>query len=516
MKDILLQSLAVLLVSTLVKVRLNEAEEPAASPKDSTSIEFFDKNRPLARELDISIADGFTLAAVGDCIISRPLLQLKDPRFRAVIKILRDADVTFGNLETSIIDIRRFKGYPQAETDGWWLISPPETAKDLEAMGFDLLSRANNHAMDWGIEGMRRTTHWLDEAGLVHAGSGEHRADARAARYLETEHGRVALVSMTSSFRLMAPAMPPFRQAPGRPGLNTIRTKHYTIVTAEAMRALCRARDLIEAQGKNLTAKAEKTVEPTAGDLPYELPKTFTFAGAKCLLGEHTGHTYTMDPIDLRENIRSIRQGKQHSDFLIVSLHSHQSGMDRDRPADFQQKLARAAIDTGADAFIGHGMHRLMPIEIYKGKPIFYSLGSFFWSDIQEPVAADGYEKYNDYLIAALGGPDKATDADLNAILCAESCSSDTKENLVFLSIIAVSKYEQSNVSEIRLYPVDLGYGMRLTQSGIPRIASPTVGRNILERLQQISQPYRTEIVIEDNVGVIRFQDQPDKNDSRK
>lgn len=379
MKDILLQSLAVLLVSTLVKVRLNEAKETTTSPEASTSIEFFDKNRPLARELDISVADGFTLAAVGDCIISRSLLQLKDPRFRVVIKIVRDADVTFGNLETNIIDIRRFKGYPQAETDGWWLISLPETAKDLKAMGFDLLSRANNHAMDWGIEGMRRTTHWLDEAGLVHAGSGEHRADARAVRYLETEHGRVALVSMTSSF-----------------------------------------------------------------------------------------------------------------------------------------KLARAAIDAGADAFVGHGVHRLMPIEIYKGKPISYSLGSFFWSDIQEPVAADGYEKYNDYLIAALGGPDKATDADLNAILCAESCSSDTKENLVFLSIIAVSKYEQSNVSEIRLYPVDLGYGMRLTQSGIPRIASPTVGRNILERLQQISQPYRTEIVIEDNVGVIRFQDQPDKNDSHK
>ncbi len=46
--------------------------------------------------------------------------------------------------------------------------------------------------------------------------------------------------------------------------------------------------------------------------------------------------------------------------------------------------------------------------------------------------------------------------------------------------------------------------------------ASPTVGRNILERLQQISQPYRTEIVIEDNVGVLRFQDEPDKNASHK
>lgn len=505
MKVMLLQSLTALMVSTLVEVPLNETEK-TTSPRDaSASVEFFDENRPLARELEMSIADGFTLAAVGDCIISRPLLQLQDPNFRAVVKILRDADVTFGNLETSIIDIRRFKGYPQAETDGWWLISSPETAKDLKAMGFDLLSRANNHAMDWGIEGMRQTSDWLDQAGLMHAGLGEHRADARAARYLETEHGRVALVSVTSSFRSMSPAMPPFREAPGRPGLNTIKTKHYTIVTAEVMRALCRTRDLMAAQDEDLRAGAQKPVEPITRPLPYELPKRFTFAGAQCLLGARSGHTYTIDPIDLRENMRSIRQGKQHSDFLVVSLHSHQSGMDPNTPADFQQKLARAAIDAGADAFIGHGAHRLMPVEIYKGRPIFYSLGNFFWSDIHEPVAADGYEKYNDYLTTAFGGPDKATDADLNAILSAESYSSDTEENLAFLSVIAVSKYEKGRICEIRLYPVDLGYGMRLTQSGIPRTASPTVARSILERLQQISQPYETEIVIEDNVGVIRM-----------
>jgi hypothetical protein len=310
---------------------------------------------------------------------------------------------------------------------------------------------------------------------------------------------------VTSSFRSMSPATPPFRQAPGRPGLNTIKTKHYTIVTAEVMRALCRARDAMAAQHENLKAGADRTMGPMPRELPYALPSTFTFAGAQCLLGERPGHTYTMDPIDLSENMRSVRQGKQHSDFLIVSLHSHQSGMDPNTPADFQQKLARAAIDTGADAFIGHGAHRLMPIEIYKGKPIFYGLGNFFWSDIHEPVAADGYEKYNDYLTAAFGGPDRATDADLNAILSAEGYSSDTEENLAFLSIVAVSKYEKGRVCEIRLYPVDLGYGMRLTQSGIPRTASPTVGRSILERLQQISRPYDTEIVIEDNVGVIRM-----------
>ena len=39
-------------------------------------------------------------------------------------------------------------------------------------MGFDLFNRANNHTTDYGVEGMRLTNQLLDEAGIVHAGSG--------------------------------------------------------------------------------------------------------------------------------------------------------------------------------------------------------------------------------------------------------------------------------------------------------------------------------------------------------
>ena len=62
-------------------------------------------------------------------------------------------------------------------------------------------------------------------------------------------------------------------------------------------------------------------------------------------------------------------------------------------------------------------MHHLGPIEIYKGRPIFYGLGNFIWSDIQEPLAADLYERHRDLLAAAFGDPSKATDADLTALL---------------------------------------------------------------------------------------------------
>ncbi|MFQ5506431.1 MAG: hypothetical protein ACE5F1_16800, partial [Planctomycetota bacterium] len=78
------------------------------------------------RELQMTAADGFTVAAVGDVIIARPISQGTDPRLREVIEILRRPDVTFGNFETSAIDLHDFDGYPAAEHGGAWLIAVPE------------------------------------------------------------------------------------------------------------------------------------------------------------------------------------------------------------------------------------------------------------------------------------------------------------------------------------------------------------------------------------------------------
>jgi poly-gamma-glutamate synthesis protein (capsule biosynthesis protein) len=77
-------------------------------------------------------------------------------------------------------------------------------------------------------------------------------------------------------------------------------------------------------------------------------------------------------------------------------------------------------------------------------------------------------------------------------------------DELVFESVVALCRFGEGRVSEIRLYPVDLGYGRRLTESGVPRAASEEVGRRILQRLQRLSRPYGTTIVLEGNVGIIR------------
>ncbi|WKL24457.1 CapA family protein (plasmid) [Sinorhizobium meliloti] len=119
-----------------------------------------------------NVADGFTMVTVGDLIVSRAVTKGNHPGFSDLVEILRAGDATFGNLETNILDIRSFKGSPQAEYGGAYLISVPELAPDLKEMGFNLVGYANNHTFDWGVEGMRETSRLLTQNGIIYAGVG--------------------------------------------------------------------------------------------------------------------------------------------------------------------------------------------------------------------------------------------------------------------------------------------------------------------------------------------------------
>ncbi len=468
----------------------------------------FDPRRPIERELEISVNDGFTLVSVGDCIISRPLTPTidRDPEFAAVVELLRRGDVTFGNLETSIFDIRDLKGHPYSGGTDWMLTAQPEVARDLREMGFDMLGRANNHALDWGVGGMRATSEWLDRAGLVHAGAGEIRASARAPAYLETASGRVALVSMATTYRALSEAMPPRGQAPGRPGINALRVtrvvvapdsiwQHLEAVDRELKRARRNCRPGEEGEDE-ITAVGEGDEQTGESGAAREM----SFLGVSFRQGDRLRYTYEMNEADVKEILGSIRLGKQHSDFLIATLHAHQTGLDCEEPGDFIPVLARRAIEAGADAVLIHGSHILGPVEIYSGKPIFYGLSNFFWSDIQEPLDAEMYEVSEHLLARAFENPADATDADLTAVLNASSFNDER----VFQTVVAESRFEGGTVSEVRLYPVDLGYGRRLTESGVPRLATGEAARIILERLQRMSRDYGTTIAIEGDVAVIR------------
>lgn len=97
--------------------------------------------------------------------------------------------------------------------------------------------------------------------------------------------------------------------------------------------------------------------------------------------------TNIMDIEHLKQDVEASRS---KVDVLIVSMHSGTEYVDYAN--DRQQVFARAAIDYGADMVVGHHPHVLQPIEVYKGKYIFYSLGNFVfdqpWPDTKQSVLA--------------------------------------------------------------------------------------------------------------------------------
>jgi poly-gamma-glutamate synthesis protein (capsule biosynthesis protein) len=195
-----------------------------------------------------------------------------------------------------------------------------------------------------------------------------------------------------------------------------------------------------------------------------------------------------MDPDDLAEIYAAIRSAQLNADFVIVAIHSHECSVgcdDEDAPqgaANFLKQLAREAIDSGADMFVVTGNHNLGPIEIYdspgRGKrPIFYGLGNFFWSDVQELLPADLFARNRELLRDTWQDPTKATEYDLTAPLN----KSYFAHAFTFQSVIAEARFEHNQLSEVVLHPVELGYGDRLTTSGVPRlVADEAVAREIL------------------------------------
>lgn len=432
------------------------------------------------RAYTMSVEDGFSVGSVGDIIIARPVSQNDDSRFTRMADVLQRADVAFGNFEGSAFDIDAFDGYPAAEYGGAWLIGVPAVAEDLGRLGFDMLSRANNHTTDWGVEGMEATSRVLDEAGLVHAGSGHDLAAARSPKYFETPKGRVAVVSIASSFTPMSRAADPQGEAPGRPGLSALRTDQYALVTAEEMEVL---RGVKQAQP-----------EATGDDEEEENEDELSLFGVDYRVGDGRGVVYEMNENDLQAFLHAIRDAKRSSDFVIATIHAHEPGNWSDEPPAFLEELAHRAIEAGADQFVGHGPHQLRGIEIYEGKPIFYSLANFlFQVELQHPVGRGMYEQFG------LTGREM-TDPEFNRRWL-DQYFDDQKW---YESVIAETRFEDGEVSEIRLHPVELGFENRGAKRGVPRIARPGEASRILEALAELSEPYGTEISIEDGVGVIR------------
>ncbi|MDP9357225.1 MAG: CapA family protein [Chloroflexota bacterium] len=269
-----------------------------------------------------------TLAVVGDLMVQTPGLvegSATAAGFLAARRELDQSAVVVANLEVPLSD----RGHPVPKTIN--LRAHPSVVDDVRAFGVHAVTLANNHLMDYGSEALLDTIAACERAGIVHCGAGSDLDTASAPAWLTVRKHRVALLSLSCTVPIESDA------GPARPGIAPLRVR-------------------------------------------------FAFEADVNLLAEQPGtmpwvHSWA-EPSDRERLCQAIAACRAHgADAVVVGIHwgvpSYWLTPYQGLLAAYQRPLAHALIDAGADAVCGHHAHQLHPIEVYRGKPILYSLGNF-------------------------------------------------------------------------------------------------------------------------------------------
>jgi len=267
------------------------------------------------------------------------LMNVTDPAlpFNRVLDTLRSADMLFGNLECCFYQ-------PPATVsvtdEGFY--AAPAAGRALQLAGFRAIGNANN--VNYGADAIRSSLAELQKLGIPATGTGLDRAQARAPVIIEQEGVRYGFLQRTSVYW-------PTNHEAGEhsPGVAALRGHTAYQLPLHKMRP-----------------------EMPPANRPGVPPVIVTWA----------------DPKYLAEYVAEIAALRKQVDVLVASQHW---GL-HEEVLEYMTEIARAAIDAGADIVIGHGPHYSLPVEIYKGKPVFYGLGSFSFH------TGHGGKKHGDWL----------------------------------------------------------------------------------------------------------------------
>jgi poly-gamma-glutamate synthesis protein (capsule biosynthesis protein) len=438
-----------------------------------------------------------SIAVMGDAMLSRRLRAFKEPHFLQLVELLHNTDVSIANLEFLF---HNFESSWQW-TRGTYTRSDPKNLSELTWMGIDAVSTANNHAFDFSEEGFLTTLKHLDDLGLPHAGGGKDLDHARAPAYVDSPRGRVAVMSAASTFSEISRAGSGRPDFPGRPGINALRHQKVHYVTPEVFEALHKAnREL----GYDEHEEAAAQFGFSGHTEPIDKRTTVRFLGNEFRLAEASTLKTSVNKEDLEGIGNWMRGAKKQADWLVYGMHCHESGASgafhggsRPSPPDFLMEFAHWTIDQGCDLFAGHGPHYLRGIEIYQGKPIFYSLGNFiFQNESVAWVPPEGYRRF--------GLNYDQTPGDFFEARSDAGKRGFPADPVFWQSVVGVCHYEARALKEVRLYPIDMGFGRPIPQRGRPLLAQGQVAHDILTWLQHVSEPFGTKISIDGEIGIIR------------
>ena len=443
----------------------------------------------------------FTATIGGDSMMTRRLDVYDEPEFLALANLFRKADVGFVNLESTV---RHWDEGTPGVTQGTYSTMAPALLNDFKWFGINLVSCANNHAFDYGEGGVMATIRHLDEAGLSHAGTGANLSFARAPGYVDTPHGRVGLVAATATFRPWNAAGGQRPDLQGRPGINPLGFKNSYTVDSKNFDELLRLSDEL---GFSQERERRKKHFYSDKELGVETDDEVEIFDARIQRGKKFGSSSSVEQADLEDNLKWIREARRQADWVIFSLHNHEfsskgtktatTKSELEDPADFIKAASRAAIDAGADIVVGHGAHFPLGIEIYKGRPIFYGMGNFIFQNDTVPYFPEpAYSRFD-------LGPD-ATPSDFIDARTNNGKKGHPADPAFWENFAAQCVFSKGKLSEIRIHPVNQGYGLPRSQRGRPVLASGKVAKSVLDRVTRVCKQYGTKVEVKNGIGVIR------------
>ncbi len=218
-----------------------------------------------------------TIAAVGDIMLDRSVAEAITPEhpegpFAHVLDVLQSADLTVGNLESAVSDLG------QARQKSYTFRAPPLAAAGLAAAGFDLVSIANNHSLDFGPEALVDTVEQLRAASVEVVGGGRDNEEAYRYRVL-TAHGvRVAFLGLAEVPNDNGYDRSVWIAAPGKPGIAWVDEERMAATVREAAQAA-------EVVVVMLHFGIEGASEPL--ERQRQLSRSAIDAGANLVVGSH-------------------------------------------------------------------------------------------------------------------------------------------------------------------------------------------------------------------------------------
>lgn len=419
--------------------------------------------------------------AAGDALIQQRIPDGYEG-FEKVRSFIKRGDARFFNLETTLNNIGEC--YASQFSGGTYMRTNPESFANVLNYGFNMTSFNNNHTMDFSYEGMLKTMEYIQKYDVIQSGVGRNLREASAPNYLDTPNGRVALISVNTTFEPCMMAGEQSRLFPGRPGINGLRHSETLIVSKQDF-------ELITQISEKTGINEEEKLNIAQGYSKETENGIFEMGPLRFAIGNEAGRLMQVNEEDMNRILKAIYEAQLKSNYIVISVHSHEmTGSSLETPPDFLVDFAHRCIDAGAHAIVGHGPHLLRPVEIYKKRPIFYSLGDFILQLYSVTAAPeDFYHKQG-----------LTSDATVHELL--KKRSNDFKRGLMEDKIMAETvvpywEMENGELTKLELLPVTCYKNDNQSLSGLPIVAE---NADFVNRLAKMSEPYGIHMELADGI----------------